>query len=92
MLAIRLIKQAWEEVTITTIKNCFSHCGAVPEVGGGETSNPFEDLDRHQGQLSSLNELVQQIDSGITADQYLEDEEELATCVSFDGVDNCVKE
>ena len=29
--AIRWIKQAWEDVSATTISNCFRHCGAVPK-------------------------------------------------------------
>ena len=37
--------------------------------------------------MVNLNEVVTQLDGGITAEQYLHDEEELSTCLSFDDAD-----
>ena len=75
LLAIRWIKQAWENVTISTIKNCFRRCGAIPQDIDQETatSDPFADLDREEkdSTLSSLEDLVSQIDNDITAEQYV---------------------
>ena len=48
LLAIKWIKLAWEEVSPDTIRNCFRHCGAIPDVEHQierELSDPFADLD-----------------------------------------------
>lgn len=90
LLAIRWIKQAWEEVSTTTIKNCFRHCGAIPVTENQperESSDPFADIDADED-MRNLDELVSQMDCGITADQYVNEDEEIPTCLTFDGEDH----
>ena len=91
LLAIRWIKQAWEDVTVCTIKNCFRRCGAIPRNVDEETatSAPFADLDSEEEDttLSSLDGLVSQIASDITAVKYV-NEDDLPTCLTFDGEDD----
>ncbi len=83
LMAIRWIKIAWEAVNETTIINCFRHCGvATPTTE--EQDDPFADLDCD---MECLEELVTQIDSGVTAEQYLIDEENLSTNFTFDETD-----
>ena len=89
LLAIRWIKQAWESVTSETVKNCFRRCGISPETGAGgatiQTEDPFADLDTESQPMSELDELVQQMHCGVTADEYVAVEEDLTTCFTFDG-------
>lgn len=86
LLAIMWIKQAWEAVSANTIKNCFRCCGAIRKDGRiGGNDDPFTDLDADTGDMANLNELVQQMDCDVTAEQYINDEEDLTTCFTFDG-------
>ena len=82
LLAIRWIKQAWEDVTVSTIKNCFRRCGAIPRDVDEETatSDPFADLDSEEedSTLSSLDGLVSQIASDITAVQYVNEDDRVS--------------
>ena len=57
LLAIRWIKQAWAQVSATTIKNCFKHCGAMP-IESEELTDPFADLDTQESDVANLDELV----------------------------------
>lgn len=51
LIAIKWIKEAWEDVTIFifTVKNCFHRCGVIPGDLDRERerviSDPFADLD-----------------------------------------------
>ena len=79
--AIPWIKHAWEDVSPTTIANCFHHCGAIPKEGEEDQADPFADLeDSQDADMARLSELVTQLTPGITAEQYLQDEEGLSTC------------
>ena len=75
LLAIRWTKQAWEQVSAATIKNCFTHCGAMPTKSEEELTDPFSDLD-----VANLDELLTPLNSGITAAEYLDD---LCTCFTL---------
>ena len=59
--AIRWIKQAWDQVEVSTIQHCFNHCGfsyiSVP------TGDPFADLDKDE----SLKQMVKQLDTEMSA-------------------------
>ena len=87
MVAIRWIKQAWESVTSETVKNCCRRWGISPESGTTvQNEDPFADLDTETQHMSHLDELVQQLHCGVTADEYVTVEEDLTTCFTFDGV------
>ena len=86
LLAIRWVKQAWESVTSETVKNCFRRCGISLDRGATvENEDPFADLDSETEDMSHLDELVQQLHCGVTADEYITVEEDLTTCFTFDG-------
>ena len=84
LLAIRWTKQAWEHVSATTIKNCFKHCGAMPTESEEELTDPFADLDTQASDVANLDELLTPLNSGITAAEYLDPEDDLCTCFTFD--------
>lgn len=83
LLAIQWIKQAWDSVTADTIRNCFRRCGALPR-SEDESGDPFSDLDSEANDMTNLNELVQQINCDVTAEDYINAEEDLDTCLTFD--------
>ena len=84
VLPIRWIKQAWVQVSTTTINNyCFEHCGAMP-TESEELTDPFVDLDTQESDVANLNELLTPLNSGITAAEYLDQEDDLCTCFTFD--------
>lgn len=69
LLAIRWIKQAWEEVTPQTIINCFSRCGATPEA---QSVDPFADIDadlneamdtENMNDMAALGEMLTEMDT-----------------------------
>ena len=80
-MAIRWIKKAWEEVTPQTIINCFKTTGALPQDQIEE--DPFAGLDEDDACDTSLDEHVQQIDPGTTADDYVAADDDLNTCLTF---------
>ena len=57
--------------------------------GQEEQADPFADLEEvnEDDDVANLRELVAQIDSDITAEQYLDCEEDLSTCLTFSGAD-----
>lgn len=68
LLAIKWIKQAWEEVSPGTI---FCHCGATPDAEHQierDLSDPFGDLDA-DCDMHTLDDLVSQMDCDLTAEQ-----------------------
>ena len=85
ILPIRWIKQAWEQVSTTTINNyCFKHCGAMPTESEEELTDPFADLDTQESDVANLEELLTALNSGITDAEYLDQEDDLCTCFTFD--------
>ena len=84
LLAIRWTKQAWEQVSAATIKNCFKHCGAMPTESEEELTDPFADLDTQESDVANLDELLTSLNSGTTAAEYLDPEDDLCTCFTFD--------
>lgn len=82
--AIWWIKQAWELVSATTIKNCFKHCSALPTECEEELADPFSDLDTQECDVTNLDELLTPFDSSTTATEYVEEEDDLSTWFIFD--------
>ena len=72
--AIRWIKQAWDQVEVSTIQHCFNHCGfsyiSVP------TGDPFADLNKDE----SLKQIVKPLDTEMSA--------EIPTSATFEDDDN----
>ena len=58
--------QAREQVNTTTIKNCFSHCGAMPTESEEELTDTFADLDTQESDVASLDELLTPLNSLLT--------------------------
>ena len=85
LMAIRWIKQAWEEVKPQTIAKCFRQCGAIPQEQSDE--DPFAGLDDEDDATARLEELVDQLGSDITTDEYMAADDDLCTCLSFDDPD-----
>ena len=95
LTAIRWVKQAWDAVSANTIINCFKHCGVQPLVD--EATDPFSDLDEESEdeqerdgglQNEELQELVQQFDPELNADDYVNADEDLPTCDTYDNNKN----
>ena len=71
LLAIKWIKQAWEEVSPDTILNYFCYCGAIPDVEHQietKLSDPFAELVAACN-MHTLGDLVSQMDCGLTTNQ-----------------------
>ena len=71
ILAIKWVKQAWEEVIPDMIRKCFRHFDAIPDVERQierELSDPFADHNANCDMLT-LDDLASQMDCGLTADQ-----------------------
>ena len=86
LLAIKWIKEAWEEVGPDTIGNCFRHCGAILDVEHQierELSDPFADLDA-DCDVHTLDVLLSQMDCGLTADQYVNEDGDVPTHLTFE--------
>ena len=69
-------------------EKCFRKCGISPASvaeGARDQEDPFSDIDAETQDMSSLNELVQQINPDLTAEEYVSAEEDLTTCFTFDG-------
>ena len=95
LTAIRWVKQSWDGVEADTIVNCFRHCGIQPSFD--EPTDPFADLDEEsedeqEGDGESadeeLQQLVQQFDPEMTASDYVNADEDLPTCHTFDNEEN----
>ena len=83
LMAIQWVKQAWEQVKTTTIINCFTTCGASPDVETADETDPFAELDQST-ETAELNELVRHISADITADEYLDSDSDLCTHLTID--------
>ena len=85
LTAIRWIKKAWNEVKPQTIINCFRKTGALPQdQESEEEEDPFAGLEEDD---TCLEELVSQFDPERTADEYVNADDGLSTCLSFDDTD-----
>jgi len=88
LMAIRWIKQAWDEVKPQTVVNCFKLCGALPQEQESD-EDPFEGLgeddplDGSDNDCARLQELVEQLGSEATAQEYLSADDDLSTCMTF---------
>ena len=81
MTAIQWVKQAWEAVKEVTVVNYFRHCGMQATVAE-PTKVPFADLDENDAQLEYLVEELHS-DNCMTASEYAEANNEVATCAAF---------
>ena len=87
LTAIRWIKKAWEAVQPQTIINCFRKTGALPQDGETESDeDPFADIEEED--MSSLDELVHQINPDTSANDYIDADEGLSTSLTFDDTHN----
>ena len=95
LTAIRWVKQAWGAVSADTIVNCFKHCGVQPRTD--EVTDPFADLDEESqdeqegdsgSQDEELQELVQQFDPELNRSDYINADEDLPTCDTYDNNEN----
>ena len=95
LTAIQWVKQAWDAVSADTIVNWFKHCGVQPTTD--EVTNPFADLDEEfedeqagdgGSQDEELQELVQQFDPELNACDYINADEDLHTCDTYDNYEN----
>ena len=86
LTAIQWMKQAWDAVKEETVVNCFRHCGMQAAVAK-TTEDPFADLDENEAQLEDLIEQLHPYDC-VTASEYAEADDEVATCAAFEGSEN----
>ena len=71
LMEIRWVKQAWEDVTSSTITNCFNHCG-IHEVQNDDNEDPFACLESDVDCGGSvLQELVAAFDTTVTVNEYV---------------------
>lgn len=77
LTAIRWIKKAWDVVQPQTIINCFLKTGALPPEETENEEDPFVDIEEEN--MSSLHELVHQIDPNTSAKDYINADEGLST-------------
>lgn len=52
-----------------------------------ELADPFSDLDTSDSDIDRLGELLTPLDCGVTAAEYLNDDKDLSTCLTFDEAD-----
>ena len=82
--AITWIKKAWDEVKPQMIINCFRKTGALPQdQESEEEEDPFAGLEEHDTCLEELK-LVSQFDPERTANEYVNADDGLSTCLSFE--------
>lgn len=87
LTAIRWIKKAWDAVQPQTIINCFRKTGALPQdVETENEEDPFADIEEED--MSSLDELVHQINPDTSANDYINTDEGLSTSLTFEDTDN----
>ena len=65
---------------------CFRHCGILATVAK-PTKYPFADPDENEAQLEDLVEQLHP-DDCMTASQYAEADNEVATCATFESSEN----
>ena len=87
LMVIRWVKQAWEDVTGSTITNCFKHCG-IREVQNDDNQDSFACLesDVDCGE-SVLQELVAAFNTTVTANEYVMADNDLNSCFTFENTD-----
>ncbi len=94
--AIRWVGQAWEMVKSTTIKKCFRKAGVLDsdyQVVTRNVENPFaadheesDDMNHMQiAELQSLISQVQQDGDTCTAEQFVNADDDLPTCIDMYG-------
>ena len=86
LMAIRWIKHAWDSVRSNTITNCFKHCGFF--CGSADISDPFADLDDQDEFDADLEDQVSQFDGDMSANSYVNCDDDLATCTTFEDASN----
>ena len=90
LIALRWVALAWREVKSITIKKCFRRAGILnPELevqAVNEDEDPFQDIDV-QGKMSSLISRSMGTLSHCSAEEYIDGENSLPTCMDIDGDD-----
>ena len=82
LTAIRRIKTAWDAVQPQTIINCFRKTGALPQDEETESEeDPFADIEEED--MSSLDELVCQINPDASTSDYIDADEDLSTSLTL---------
>lgn len=74
LMAIEWGKQAWDEVSDTTITKCFKKTGLYPDSEDVD-DDPFEGED-----LQELSALLNRLDASSTTEEYIAEEDDLEVC------------
>ena len=87
------IAKSTDLLTADTIINYFKHCGVQPRTD--EVTDPFADLEESEdeqeedrGSQDELQELVQQFEPELNARDYINVDEDLPTCDTYDNNEN----
>ena len=83
LTAISWIKKSWDAVRPQTIMNCFRKTGALPQDQGSD-EDPFAGLEEDD---NGLEELVTQLDPDTTAYDYVNADDDVSTCLTFEDTD-----
>lgn len=91
LMAIRWIKLAWDEVKPQTITNCFKLCGSLLQEQEC-SEDPFAGLEEQppvgsNDDRARLQELMDQLGSETTAEEYMSTNDDLCTCMNFESSD-----
>ena len=79
LTAIRWIKEAWDKVKPETIRRCFKTCGInLDDSEDQPLEDSFADIQGH------LDGLVEQIDPACNSEDYLNADDDLSTCQTYD--------
>ena len=87
------IAKSTDLLTADTIINYFKHCGVQPRTD--EVTDPFANLEESEdeqeedrGSQDELQELVQQFEPELNARDYINVDEDLPTCDTYDNNEN----
>ena len=64
--------------------NCFKHCGSMPTGNQEDLEDPFADLVTQESNVPNLDDRLASLNSDITALEYVNQEEDLPTCLTLD--------
>ena len=64
--------------------NCFKHCGSMPTSNQEDLEGLFADLVTQESNVPNLDDRLVSLNSDITALEYVNQEEDLPTCLTLD--------
>ena len=64
--------------------NCFKHCGSMPIINQEDLEGLFADLVTQESNVPNLDDRLASLNSDITALEYVNQEEDLPTCLTLD--------